>query len=126
MPITTRIVTDRETGKLKGYAFCEYKDTETAKSAIRNLNKVEFKGRQLHVDTSEKHAGGGGGKDVKQEEAKPAPSQALLPTHAASSQVCNETSGIIVDGIWRCGLRDACCRRLHSGPAVRDEYVLYS
>lgn len=29
-----RLVYDRETGKPKGYGFCEYNDTETAQSAL--------------------------------------------------------------------------------------------
>lgn len=48
--LSFRIVYDRETGKPKGYGFCEYKDKETAESAIRNLNKCDFGGRQLRVD----------------------------------------------------------------------------
>lgn len=54
--VSFRLVYDRETGKPKGYGFCEYKDQETALSAMRNLNGYEFNGRALRVDnaTSEK------------------------------------------------------------------------
>lgn len=56
-----RLVFDRDTGKPKGYGFCEYRDSgksssalsytkETALSAIRNLNNVDFNGRNLRVD----------------------------------------------------------------------------
>jgi len=45
-----RLVYDRETGKPKGYGFCEYQDTETALSAMRNLNGRELHGRNLRVD----------------------------------------------------------------------------
>ena len=45
-----RLVTDRDTGKLKGYGFVEYDDYATAMSAIRNLNGREYNGRQLRVD----------------------------------------------------------------------------
>jgi cleavage stimulation factor subunit 2 len=31
-----RLVFDRDTGKPKGYGFCEYRDAETALSAMRN------------------------------------------------------------------------------------------
>ena len=48
-----RLVTDRETGKPKGYGFCEYKDEETALSARRNLQGYEINGRQLRVDFAE-------------------------------------------------------------------------
>ena len=47
-----RLVFDRETGKPKGYGFCEYKDQETALSAIRNLNGYELNGRALRVDSA--------------------------------------------------------------------------
>ena len=47
-----RLVYDRETGKPKGYGFCEYKDAETAHSAIRNLNNYELGGRNLRVDSA--------------------------------------------------------------------------
>jgi len=42
-------VYDRETGKPKGYGFCEYQDLETAQSAMRNLNNHDFNGRPLRV-----------------------------------------------------------------------------
>lgn len=44
-----RLVYDRETGKPKGYGFCEYQDLETAQSAMRNLNNYDFNGRPLRV-----------------------------------------------------------------------------
>ena len=44
-----RLVYDRETGKPKGYGFCEYQDIETAQSALRNLNNTDFNGRPLRV-----------------------------------------------------------------------------
>ena len=44
-----RLVYDRETGKPKGYGFCEYQDIETAQSAMRNLNNHDFNGRPLRV-----------------------------------------------------------------------------
>lgn len=47
-----RLVYDRETGKPKGYGFCEYQDQETALSAMRNLNGREFNGRALRVDNA--------------------------------------------------------------------------
>lgn len=47
-----RLVFDRESGKPKGYGFCEYKDQETALSAMRNLNGYEIGGRTLRVDNA--------------------------------------------------------------------------
>lgn len=55
--ILCRLVIDRETGKPKGYGFCEYKDEETALSARRNLQGYEINGRQLRVDFAENDKG---------------------------------------------------------------------
>ncbi|XP_070507592.1 cleavage stimulation factor subunit 2 [Chironomus tepperi] len=50
--ISLKLVFDRESGKPKGYGFCEYKDQETALSAMRNLNGYEIGGRTLRVDNA--------------------------------------------------------------------------
>lgn len=50
--LSFKLVYDRETGKPKGYGFCEYKDQETALSAMRNLNGYEIGGRSLRVDNA--------------------------------------------------------------------------
>ena len=48
-----RLVTDRETGRQKGFGFCEYYDKDTAQSAIRNLGGHEVNGRHLRVDCTD-------------------------------------------------------------------------
>lgn len=48
-----RLVHDKETGKAKGFGFVEYYDTETAMSAVRNLNNVDCNGRSLRVDLAD-------------------------------------------------------------------------
>ncbi|RPD61554.1 hypothetical protein L226DRAFT_612409 [Lentinus tigrinus ALCF2SS1-7] len=48
-----RLVYDRETGKPKGYGFCEFADHETALSAMRNLNGQEIGGRPLRIDLAD-------------------------------------------------------------------------
>mmetsp|Transcript_21216 Transcript_21216/g.46403 ORF Transcript_21216/g.46403 Transcript_21216/m.46403 type:complete len:430 (+) Transcript_21216:93-1382(+) len=50
-----RLVSDKDTGKPKGYGFCEYYDQATAESAVRNLNGHEISGRSLRVDFAEDH-----------------------------------------------------------------------
>ncbi|CAI7882942.1 unnamed protein product [Closterium sp. NIES-53] len=56
--VSFRLVTDRESGKPKGYGFCEYRDEETAQSARRNLNGYDINGRQLRVDFAESDKSG--------------------------------------------------------------------
>jgi len=53
-----RVVTDKDTGRPKGYAFCEFYDRATAESCVRNLNSVEVSGRSLRVDYAEDHSTG--------------------------------------------------------------------
>ncbi|KAJ7164912.1 hypothetical protein C8R46DRAFT_1351676 [Mycena filopes] len=48
-----RLVFDRETGKPKGYGFCEFADHETAASAVRNLNNTDVGGRPLRIDLAD-------------------------------------------------------------------------
>jgi len=52
--VSFRLVFDRETGKPKGYGFCEYRDAAMALSAMRNLNGQEMNGRALRVDFAER------------------------------------------------------------------------
>lgn len=43
---------DRETGRPKGFGFCEFVDQQIADSAIRNLNGFEMGGRPLRIDSA--------------------------------------------------------------------------
>lgn len=54
--LTARIVTDRETGKSRGFGFVEMED-EGARAAITTLNGYELGGRRLRVN--EAHDRGG-------------------------------------------------------------------
>ncbi|VDP00512.1 unnamed protein product, partial [Heligmosomoides polygyrus] len=40
-----RIVSDRETGRPKGFAFCEFADEAGAQNAVNTLNGADFNGR---------------------------------------------------------------------------------
>ena len=52
--LACRIVTDRETGKQKGFAFIEYYEPQTAQSAVRNLDQADLTGRKLKVTFAQK------------------------------------------------------------------------
>lgn len=45
-----KIITDRDTGRSKGFAFVEMATDEQAKSVMENLNGAEFDGKVLNVD----------------------------------------------------------------------------
>ncbi len=42
--------TDRETGRMRGFAFVDLTDDSTEDSAIEELNGAEWMGRQLRVN----------------------------------------------------------------------------
>lgn len=58
------VVTDRDTGRARGFAFVEMTNDEQAASAIAALNGKEVDGRALNVNEArpkpERGAGGGG------------------------------------------------------------------
>jgi RNA recognition motif-containing protein len=55
------LVTDRDTGRPRGFGFVEMADSEQADSAIRELNGYEFGGRALTVNVARERSNGGGG-----------------------------------------------------------------
>lgn len=62
---SARVVTDRFTGRSRGFGFVEMATAEEAKRAIAALNGTEMDGRMLTVNEAkpqEPRSGGGGGK----------------------------------------------------------------
>jgi len=55
------VVTDRETGRSRGFAFVEMGDPNAADEAIRALNGRDMGGRPLRVNEAREREGGGGG-----------------------------------------------------------------
>lgn len=59
------VITDRETGRAKGFGFVEFENDTEAKAAIAGLDGKELGGRSLKVNESrpQEHSGGnrGGG-----------------------------------------------------------------
>jgi len=47
---SVKIITDRETGRARGFGFVTMNDEDEANRAIAELNGVEFEGRQLVVN----------------------------------------------------------------------------
>jgi len=46
------IITDKFSGRSKGFGFVTYKDEESAKKAIAEMNEKEIEGRNLKVNES--------------------------------------------------------------------------
>jgi len=61
------IMTDRETGRSRGFGFVEMANAEEAERAIAALNGTQLGGRTLNVNEArpkpERTGGGGGGRD---------------------------------------------------------------
>ena len=55
------LVTDRDTGRSRGFAFVEMSQTEEADRAIAGLNGTNFEGRALNVNEARPKTSGGGG-----------------------------------------------------------------
>ncbi|MEE8460684.1 MAG: RNA-binding protein [Acidobacteriota bacterium] len=63
---SARVITDRFTGRSRGFGFVEMSNEEEAQTAIDSLNGSDFDGRSLTVNEArpqENRGGGGGGGD---------------------------------------------------------------
>ena len=63
---SVKLITDKFTGRSKGFGFVEMSDAEEAKKAIEELNGAEVEGRSMVVNESiekkrDNNRGGGGG-----------------------------------------------------------------
>jgi len=48
--VSARVVTDRETGRSRGFGFVEFESDDEAKKAIDQLNDSELDGRNITVN----------------------------------------------------------------------------
>ncbi|MEO0480363.1 MAG: RNA-binding protein [Planctomycetota bacterium] len=67
---SARIMTDRDTGRSRGFAFVEMASPEDAEAAVSSMDGYELDGRALRVNEAEERkprrgggGGGGGGRD---------------------------------------------------------------
>lgn len=62
---SAQVITDRETGRSKGFGFVEMSTDAEAQAAIDGLHEAEFNGRNLTVNEArpkdDRRGGGGGG-----------------------------------------------------------------
>lgn len=55
------LITDRDTGRPRGFGFVEMPNDEEGDRAIEELNGVEMGGRSLNINEARPRQGGGGG-----------------------------------------------------------------
>ena len=55
------VITDRDTGRSRGFGFVEMSSASEAQKAIQELNGKELQGRTLNVSEARERSGGGGG-----------------------------------------------------------------
>jgi len=55
------VVTDRDTGRSRGFGFVEMATAEEANEAVSRLNGTQLDGRQIKVEIAKGPTGGGGG-----------------------------------------------------------------
>jgi len=58
---SVNVITDRETGRARGFAFVEMSDESAANDAIRSLDDSEMGGRNIRVNEAQDRQRGGGG-----------------------------------------------------------------
>jgi len=61
---STKIISDKFSGRSKGFGFVEMENDEEANNAIKELNNAEVSGRNIKVNESKPRetTGGGGGR----------------------------------------------------------------
>ncbi len=56
-----KVITDRDTGRSRGFGFVTFNDPAAAKTAEQEMNGTSLDGRTIKVDIAQDRGGGGGG-----------------------------------------------------------------
>lgn len=56
-----KVITDRDSGRSRGFGFVTLESASAAQSAIQTLDGTEIDGRSVRVNEAESKGGGGGG-----------------------------------------------------------------
>ena len=69
---SVRIITDRDTGRARGFGFVEMASDDEGDKAIEKFNQYELDGRQLTVNEARprQDRGGGGGGGYRRDEPR--------------------------------------------------------
>lgn len=59
--VSVRVITDRETGRSRGFGFVEFENESNAEKALQALDGADMEGRSLRVNEAQDKRGGGGG-----------------------------------------------------------------
>lgn len=57
---SVNVITDRETGRARGFAFVEFEEQSGAEAAMQALNGADMGGRSIRVNEAHDKRGGGG------------------------------------------------------------------
>lgn len=59
--LDAKVITDRETGRSRGFGFVTFSDAGDANSAIEQMDGAQLDGRRVNVSEARERRGGGGG-----------------------------------------------------------------
>ena len=59
--VEAKVITDRDTGRSRGFGFVTYTDEDAAEKAMNAMNGASLQGRNIRVDSAIERGGSGGG-----------------------------------------------------------------